>query len=336
MTGGVPEQWTVSAADGTALHFGSTANSRLDAPKYPDNTVVRLGWFLDHQEDRSGNYFNVTYKTTTDATVGTREPLRIDYTGGPGAGANRAVLFEYKDATPRKDQVLAFVHGMEVLVAERLTGIRMIAPAAAGQAPSTVRSYQIGYEVSPSSGRSRIHTISLCDVYDKCLPPTTFSYADATPAFDQLDSGVIGEDLARFNPASARTRGFFFTDVNGDGRDDLVYFAAGHWRVRLSSGTALMPTPLVQTRVPGTVVGGEQVPFARVFDIDGDGLVDLLADDCTRRPRPPGACRASTSRRRRRRPTRGPTSATPRPATAAPSRSPAMGPTRPGPRPSSI
>src|SRR5262249_6391512 len=62
------EQWIVYAKDGRILHYGSTANSRLDAnfQSYSaDDTLTttraRLGWLLDTVNDRVGNYMSYVY-----------------------------------------------------------------------------------------------------------------------------------------------------------------------------------------------------------------------------------------------------------------------------------
>jgi hypothetical protein len=96
-----------------------------------------------------------------------------------------------------------------------------------------------------------------------CLPPTIFSYTSLAPEYSvvRVPDPVLDGTL---RPVPA--------DLNGDGKEDLVYTRAGSWRMRLSNGSTLGQE--IDTGLSTTLTNDG---WWLVLDWDGDGLEDVLA-----------------------------------------------------------
>ena len=128
-----------------------------------------------------------------------------------------------------------------------------------------VRRYDLTYEGALSTtSKSRLASIQECaGATPDCFAPTTFTYQDGTSGLNvQVSTG-----------ASVPTSPLPM-DVNGDGREDLVYSSSatsgsGTWMVMFANGTGYN-TP-TNTGITNTNYSG-----AIQIDYNGDGLKDLL------------------------------------------------------------
>lgn len=284
---GDPLSFTVYTRDGRILTYGGSNQSRLAVNPATYNSSGALisyasrrhvGWLLSEVADRSGNSYTLTYgQQILNATTHTIEYWlrQIDYVK-VGIAFTRTVAFEY--ANNRPDPVELWQNGTLTRTRRLLTRIAMYAPAADKAPQSLVRSYRVDYETSPTTKRSRVTRMRLCDggAVEVCLPPTTFAYppdyeGDIGPAFEQkayagfdvfdLTGGLIALHIA---------------DVNGDGRDDVVYRQrGGQWYARFGQDDGLGPA-VPQTGLPVEPL----VPnlYSRTQDMDGDGRVDLILE----------------------------------------------------------
>jgi RHS repeat-associated protein len=272
-----PDRWLVEAKDGQRLHFGTTADSYVEA----QGTTKPLQWAVSRVEDRKGNYYTVQYAENT--TEGGHYPLQVRYTGHTnGLVPYNAIRFEY-DTASRPDPVIHYVAGSKTSVLKRLAKISTwINTATDGSGGTLANELRLGYVQSPSGGRSLVERISSCDATGVCLPATSFVWQQHTAAhrnFDATGSGPWGgpdmdwdnETLPSFAEVQSK---IVPVDLNGDGRTDLLKsFEDGRWHACLSTGASFDcqiwsgPARLMKHVLTG--------------DFNGDGRTDLLATSTT-------------------------------------------------------
>jgi|GEM_PF-2700140 RHS repeat-associated protein len=239
-----PFSFVVQLPDGRELSYGATANSRHAGPRTlwaptPEgvptaatagDAVFVYAWALDSARDALGNRMDVTYQRFTDdaealATSSCTEllPSQIAYTAGPlpSQPALRQVLFSYEkpaSSEPSCKYVAGFGLGSQM----RLRQIVMAGPGASTQ-PIALRSYTLSYHQSAITQRSLLDSVRECDGTNKvCLPSTTFEYEAGSDHYEQLSGPLASLYTADKHPTDIR-----FADLNGDGRDDILfsYFA---------------------------------------------------------------------------------------------------------------
>ncbi|HZW53806.1 MAG TPA: SpvB/TcaC N-terminal domain-containing protein, partial [Candidatus Elarobacter sp.] len=269
--GSGPCWWSMTTQKGVTYEFGRTADSRVVAV-YPDKTTgdgsVRV-WALDKIQDLNGNVMTVTYTGTPyagAADAGQYYPSHIDYTSNAAGNlsAQRRVDFAYE---ARPNPLRTFTGGRTVVTASRL---RQISASVGGTpAPKT----QIAYQTSPSTGRSRITSITLCAGDDSvCLPPTTFRWSDAKLAFVDRGSWLNDDFITGWSASDPR----LLYDVNGDGRMDLVGF-----RLDTQAALAQPNGSFAKATAWSTGFGkstgwtGDKTPRT-LGDVTGDGLADVV------------------------------------------------------------
>ncbi len=234
------------------------ADSQIEAQ---GQTTIRT-WALTTIRDRAGNRIEFYYNE--DATNGSYQIARAEYTANPGASLNAAykIWFIY-EVQPTGEVESGYAGGSVIKDIRRMTRVDVTY----SDTPVLVRRYTIAYEASLSSaGRSRIASITECagSAGTDCFAPTLFSYQNGTPglATESGSSGVV--------PATPLTM-----DVNGDGRLDLVYSSsatsgAGTWMVMFASSSGGYSAP-INTNVSNTNFAG-----AISIDYDSNGAYDLL------------------------------------------------------------
>ncbi len=176
-------------------------------------------------------------------------------------------------------------------------------------AATPIKSYALGYETAPVSGRLRLASVQECGA-STCLQPTTISYQNGASGWQPMvETGVAVSSAKAPVPL----------ELNGDGVTDLLYpvDAGGGklaWRVLLGTPAgfaAPLDTGLVTTTshtiIPGAFAGNGRTQFLLLqngywhvagytnagftvantgltpageygaADFDGDGLADLMA-----------------------------------------------------------
>jgi RHS repeat-associated protein len=259
MQDGVPDSFKVWAKDGRILSYGATANARMQAFRLKagtePNTLVRastsrvtVAWALNRVEDRNGNAATVEYERV-EGTAGQlwhleSRPQVIRY------APNREVRFVYESRT---DVLEGYGRGVHTREPKRLSRVEMWA-GRSGTDPVPVRSYRLGYSNTASiTGRSLLTSIVECDGngVGTCKRPQTFDWSPGSLEFDPINlTGITDLDVGRYRPVGLpEVEGdnrIITGDINGDGRDDLLYPDSRtivhvgqqqQWFVRLNTGT---------------------------------------------------------------------------------------------------
>lgn len=223
-----PVTFTVTTKDGLTMTYGGTDDSRVQTT----GRTTHLAWLLSSVQDRVGNRYDVTY--VKEVANGVGYPSRIDYTANNATGLKAAssVLFDYEARVVSTVSPPFVYHagsnvGRYIL---RLAKVRTTTDAGT----RAVLEYRLGYGLSPSTGRSRVESVTLCTAAGQCLPATTFAFA-APEADVRLTNSAV--------PAYATASGgqTLMGDFNGDGRTDMLF-----------SNTNLGNTPVLYANGDGT------------------------------------------------------------------------------------
>ena len=193
--------WTKA---GQVMEFGNSADSRVEAQGKSEPRV----WAANRIADTKGNYFTVTY--TEDNANGDYYPARMDYTGNAAAGVApyASVRFIY---AARPDIMPLYQGGSVIRNGVRLTNVRTYV------GETMARDYRLAFDQSPSTQRSRLTSVTLCDAAGACLPATNVGW--------QGQSNPTANVVAQYPGYS----GYRFTggDWNGDGRSDVLFTSSG-------------------------------------------------------------------------------------------------------------
>ena len=213
-----PATFVVTTKDGLTMTYGGTDDSRVLVVRQAAN----LAWLLSSVVDRLGNRYDISYRQDTANGVG--YPLRIDYTANSSTGLKAAssVLFDYE---VKVQEIAPFTFHAGTTFGRyisRLAKVRTTTDTGA----RAVQEYRLGYGISPSTGRSRIESVTLCTAAGACLPATTFAFA-APETETRLTNAAV---------PSYATESFVQTlmgDYDGDGRTDLLFSKQGATAVNM-------------------------------------------------------------------------------------------------------
>ena len=260
-----PAWFEVHTKSGQVMEFGHTADSQILAQ---GKTTAR-SWAVDKVSDSKGNYFTVTY--VNDATNGQAYPSRVDYTGNAAANVATYNSVQFVYAT-RPDVIPQYQAGSLMQTTVRLTDVKSYADA------TLVADYQLAYQQSGPSNRSRITTITLCGGGGACLPATNVAWTNPTPGFGNPVSWTGPVFTVSGGWADMNTYPRMLVDMNGDGQPDIVGFSGNGVAVALNTGTSFGPAQ-GWTGPVFTITGGwsDMNTYPRMLvDMNGDGLPDIV------------------------------------------------------------
>lgn len=236
-----PGSFKVERRDGLIEYYGDTADSSIE---FLGQSTIRA-WAINKITDRQNN--TITFTWATDTVNGAHRLEQVRYTGSGSEEGPYTVDFQY---APRADKNVRFIAGSRVEEIYRLIAVDVT------YSGTPVRRYSLGYDTSPATQRERLISIQECAGSD-CLSPSTFTYENGSIGLGTLQTAVANG-----------TR----IDINGDGRDDLVYASAttnGTHMVAFANATGGFNAP-VNTGVPvhtGSIYG----------DYNADGKADILS-----------------------------------------------------------
>ncbi|MBX3704369.1 MAG: VCBS repeat-containing protein [Steroidobacteraceae bacterium] len=260
-----PQHFIVETHDGRILEYGATANSRIDWSTSTSSAYPAVVWALNRIRDRSGNVIDFEYvENTTDPGY---RIANVRYNANPAAGvaASHQVAFIY-ESRPSNEVDITHVAGRPVRLIVRLDRIDVF------HGSTLLRRYELNYQPAlTATGRSRLASLQECGAGGTdCLAPTTFDWTDTTPGFGA--AGAVSAAIPGSTSLPAHQL-INTADVNGDGRDDLVYAAGSSTasatiRYRLGLGAGFGAEVDTGIACPN----GIGMPF----DYNGDGRADLL------------------------------------------------------------
>ncbi|WP_194869476.1 FG-GAP-like repeat-containing protein [Myxococcus sp. AB025B] len=304
---GPPDSFEVRLKNGRILTYAARLEGARVIPQQVPPTgvststleTVRFAWALSEVKDRQGNYMRLLYSLEGTHTTGFEHLLtRIEYTGSHTDASvalpRRSVVFNYEPG----DVDESYVAGFKLRTSKRLERIEMFAPDVPVSqtqlgATTSWRSYSLKYREGSEksiSGRSLLKTVTECDGRNVCKAPTTFSWGLGSESFTTIDTGIpdVIDNDARYDSTKPFVARDYWTvqlaDVNGDGKDDLLYrftrfgpsggLPETEWRLRLSTGSGFGEFMVVN--LPEAQVGDTLDDLAPV-DMDMDGKTDILA-----------------------------------------------------------
>ncbi|NPU14549.1 hypothetical protein HL666_27630 [Bradyrhizobium sp. 83002] len=282
--GNGPSWFEVHTKSGQVLEYGNTPDSQILAQA---SNVARV-WALNKVSDSNSNSYTVTY--TNDRANGQFYPSRIDYAGNGAAGVApyNSVQFAYQS---RPDVVSQYQAGSLVKSTVVLSDIRTYSES------NLVSIYSLRYQLSPSTGRIELSSVTLCDSGGTCLPATTFGW-QAGASNGSLAGSVqrLPNDWSWDRKITNACRPPLVTgDFNGDGKTDYllidctgrpatyVFMANGDGTFSgkvqgIANGWGFDYTPHADP-ITGITKNCIAPPIS-VGDFNGDGKTDFVVIDC--------------------------------------------------------
>lgn len=237
-----PVFFTVERKDGSISWYGDRDNNatanRADGyveTNAPGHTAKALFWAQTRFQDSTGNYIDYIYLENHGSAAGPAEHLiqEVRYTGktvlagqtGSALAPYAKIQFNYT-SLPSAEWSQGYVSGGTRTQRWRLTGITSCATAgsvgAACATASQARHYNLTYAASPSGSRLGVLT-RLQECRDNstgavCMRPTDFAWSSGKYEFATTEPATV------LPTSSSSFEGFKLADVDGDGRQDMVYF----------------------------------------------------------------------------------------------------------------
>ena len=252
--GAGPLRFQAMTKAGLTIEYGASAGSRLEAAGRADI----LYWAVTKIVDTKGNYMTFTYEK--NSATGELLPQRIDYTGNAGQNLPPYDRVEFLYEL-RPDGRVQFIAGTPVRLSKRIQYLRVYAESV------LMREFRFGYEVSLTTGRSRLVNLTECGMGGQCVLSSRFVWSSQST--NELNFN--GSGSGKWSGHGGGQNDNILGDYNDDGKTDMAGYtgANGRWHVCLSTGSGFACSFVVAH------ARGEQNTFPG--DFDGDGRTDLAA-----------------------------------------------------------
>ena len=157
--------------------------------------------------------------------------------------------------------------GVHTDVSRLLTSIKVSAGT------GLLRTYTLEYGQSLSTDRSLLSSVTECDGAPEpvCLRPLQFVWSGGfNSSFEEIDTDVTDAAIAAWDE-----RFYMPGDIDGDGKDDLLYRnETNDWKMRFSNGSGFGPAQ--DAGIPK--VSADHDTKARAIDFDRDGRMDVMVE----------------------------------------------------------
>jgi RHS repeat-associated protein len=289
--------FTAERKDGSISWYGDRDNNvtpnRADGyvnTTAPGKEAFALRWAQTRFQDSTGNYIDYTYHEAPNGIAGEHLPATVKYTGrtalpgqtAPAQTPFAQVTFVY--ALRAADQrSTGYLQGGTVTQAHRLVAIESHSEGV------PLRYYALTYAASSAgSGQDTLTQVQECrdNTLTVCAAPTTFTWSAGKYEFatKEYPSNLVFGDITHW-------RGFKQGDIDGDGRQDLVFVKEGNGGAVCSSEFILTAFSILDTAgrpayqmgpsqctTPNGTTGIDQRGDGgwQLLDYNGDGRDDLF------------------------------------------------------------
>jgi YD repeat-containing protein len=277
----------VIAKNGLTMIYGNTPDSRGAMP-FAGNSLPLCGgtlnWYLTKIIDNYGNYIEYNYYNSLSSTIGSEVAIKeIKYTGNANAGINpyNSIKFYYD---LRSDQQRLYFNGDMI---DRKLLLREIAIYNEISSTIPVANYKFVYS---KNDLTYLNEIEYSGMNHEKLNSSVFIYGSNKPAMHFTNQSNTPTSL----PLNAD---YTTTDLNGDGKSDLIAFlynpssvnsntgfkSYDQWQVYLNNGNGFTSTSPNQSIsespafTPFTSFGNTMLGITPVKL--GFLLADVLGDD---------------------------------------------------------
>ncbi|MDN5863592.1 MAG: hypothetical protein L0I62_00005, partial [Gammaproteobacteria bacterium] len=222
-----PERFKVFHPDGSLWEYGRYNHSEVTAQNGSGETVGRI-WALDRIFDASGN--TITFHYTQPSGTNAYYLSKVEWGGNPGENKSADHEFVFSYATVPADAIqYHYVAGTLVTRDRRLSSVTL------KYNNSLLLSWTPSYLPSgEDSNRTRLDSLEECDANGNCLPDTDFQWQEGAPGFE------AAQNTGQSGPNGGAV---FVADVNGDGREDLIYARSGDWWARFGAANGGLGSP---------------------------------------------------------------------------------------------
>jgi hypothetical protein len=263
-------KWVATDTNGNKFYFGlvSAEDSNMAGAEIKHNSFSQAygkgtyAWALGKIQDINGNITCAYYSSDQGQT----HLDEVRYNGHTASIATTSsVKFELEDAN-RPDKSWSYATGFLTEMRRRLSDI-VVRVHVSGPGTGTwvqARRYHLGYQQSPSTGRSLLSSVTLFGADDVShLPAVQFTYTEKPMTFDSpIDWGPVKDpsqgntDLYWNSPSAfvedARGNVYYqveLFDINGDGLPDRVMrrktggssTSDNTFRVQFNTGSGFTP-----------------------------------------------------------------------------------------------
>ena len=233
--------WLVFGKDGTLRRYGYAGNSALRPNNALTGAALASGYVvqaLDRIADATGNTVDFFY--SPNVATGELLLLQASYTGKVANRLHMAAGYTRQpfartsmvyEALPVDAQRVDYFGGSKMQLTQRLTEINVYGPANNGSSPNQelqARRYRLRYAQAETGSRMpRLLAVQECApalgvVAEVCYPPTRFAWNNATDN-DFPEGYLAPSNSVNYSNLINFAVDFKVGDINGDGRQDLVY-----------------------------------------------------------------------------------------------------------------
>jgi len=281
-----PDYFIVKKVSGEIEEYGNT-DATYRSRKLTGDGVKVVSWSINKLEDREGNSARFYYTRNnaagthyidrilyTNTRIQFSYEARTDHTASYASSVNNGIPVSYESRTdPNATYVNSVISDLPVRVSQVATYL--------GSDTVATRTYIPGYQNSAATGRSRMNALQEC-AGAVCAPVTSFGWDLGTETVSFTNQSIQSDTTRYPTLGTTDSQQYLLTDVNADGRSDLIWFYRNNnsfGRVLYLANAAGDGFTYTSTEVENSFFGsqiGEGDHRMLAGDVNGDGRSDLV------------------------------------------------------------